>query len=211
MDLVKKYFPDIDNEKLSKLNYFSNLICEWNSKINLISRKDISNLEIHHILHSLSILKFFNFPKGVEIIDVGTGGGFPGIPLSIMLPEIKFTLIDSIKKKTEVLKNIVEELKLSNCEINCIRSENLKKQFDFVIGRAVSNLGDFIKLTKHLLKDSKKLVDENLQTGIIYLKGGDLKEELKNIKANIDVFNIEDIFNEDFFKEKYILYIKNLK
>lgn len=211
MDLIKRYFPDIDNEKLNKLNYFSSLICEWNSKINLVSRKDISNLEIHHILHSLSILKFFNFPRGVEIIDVGTGGGFPGIPLSIMLPEIQFTLIDSIKKKTEVLKNIVEELKLSNCEISCIRSENLKKQFDFVIGRAVSNLVDFIKSTRHLVKNNEKLIDGNLQTGIIYLKGGDLKEELKNFKVEMEIFYIEEIFKEDFFKEKYILYIKNLK
>jgi len=205
MKYIHLYFPDIDYNKLEKLQHFSNFLTNWNSKINLISRKDISNIELHHIIHSLAVLKFFEFPKGTNIIDVGTGGGFPGVPLAIMLPEVNFVLIDSIKKKVEALKNIVSNLKLNNCEVFCIRSENIHEKFDFVMGRAVSNLNDFIKSTKHLIKEKK--INENLNPGIIYLKGGELENELKTIKANLKIFSIYDVIKEEFFYGKYILYL----
>ncbi len=203
MQIIKKYFPKISEEKINKLEKFSSVLKENNQNINVVSRKDIENLDERHILHSLSIAKFLNFKSGSKILDVGTGGGLPGIPLAIMFPEVQFYLIDSRKKKIEATNLIAEELNLSNIHILQVRSTEMKQKFDFVIGRAVTAFPDFYEDVKHLTEYK----DQNaLPNGIIYLKGGDFKEEIKNFK-HLEIINISDYFKEEFFETKKIIYL----
>jgi len=175
----------------------------WNNKINVISRKDISELNIRHVLHSLSIAKIIKFIPETKILDVGTGGGFPGIPLAIMFPEVSFHLIDSIGKKIKVVKAISNELGLKNVVAEQIRSENVNQQYDFVISRAVTNMTDFIKIVDGKVSSKSK---NSLDNGILYLKGGDLTNELKQLK-NVKTFNISSYFNDIFFESKKIVYL----
>ncbi|MCF0206079.1 MAG: 16S rRNA (guanine(527)-N(7))-methyltransferase RsmG [Bacteroidales bacterium] len=199
-ETIEKYFPNLTSEQISKFQQLEQLVREWNDKINVISRKDTDNIYEHHILHSLAIAKVKQFKPSEKVLDVGTGGGFPGIPLAIMFPETKFTLIDSIEKKINVVKSISEELKLSNVEAFKMRSELMPAKFDCIVSRAVTAFPDFIKMTKNALnpKSSEK--------SIIYLKGGDFDEELKNLK-NYSLTNIHDFFQTDFFETKKIIYL----
>tara|TARA_B100001142_G_scaffold39549_1_gene35036 strand:- start:2980 stop:3564 length:585 start_codon:yes stop_codon:yes gene_type:complete len=175
----------------------------WNNKINVVSRKDISELNIRHVLHSLSIAKIIKFIPETKILDVGTGGGFPGIPLAIMFPEVSFHLTDSIGKKIKVVKAISDELGLKNVVAEQIRSENVNQQYDFVISRAVTNMTDFIKIVDGKVSSKSK---NSLDNGILYLKGGDLTNELKQLK-NVKTFNISSYFNDIFFESKKIVYL----
>jgi len=175
----------------------------WNNKINVVSRKDISELNIRHVLHSLSIAKIIKFIPETKILDVGTGGGFPGIPLAIMFPEVSFHLTDSIGKKIKVVKAISNELGLKNVVAEQIRSENVNQQYDFVISRAVTNMTDFIKIVDGKVSSKSK---NSLDNGILYLKGGDLTNELKQLK-NVKTFNISSYFNDIFFESKKIVYL----
>jgi 16S rRNA (guanine527-N7)-methyltransferase len=201
---ILKYFPqlsDIQKERLTRLN---NLYIEWNSKINVISRKDIDNFYIHHVLHSLAIAKKFIFSDGTTIIDVGTGGGFPGIPLAVIFPNSRFTLLDSIGKKLKVVEGICNELGLENITIIRSRIEDHYNKYDFVVCRAVTNFSDFVKWTsKNIAPFSKS----EIKNGIIYLKGGLLDEELAGFENRVTLFNVSEFFSEPFFETKRIVYL----
>lgn len=202
MELIKKYFPDISNDKINKLQRFAELFKDWNSKINLISRNDVKNLEERHILHSLAIAKFIDFPNGAKVADVGTGGGFPGMPLAIMFPKVHFYLIDSIRKKINVVSNISEKIELTNVTPIWSRVENTNHKFDFIVSRAVTALPNFVKLTRGKIQKNKK---SKLKNGIIYLKGGDIEDEISGLK-NVQIKNICELFDREFFESKKIIY-----
>jgi 16S rRNA (guanine527-N7)-methyltransferase len=176
----------------------------WNARINLISRKDVENIELHHILHSLSIAKFFPFTPGTRILDAGTGGGFPGIPLAVLFPEAEFTLADSILKKIGVVENIKNELGLTNViPVNC-RFENVSGNYDFITGRAISSLPELWKLIEDKIPGTVK---NGRAGGLLYLKGGEFTDELNSIHAHYEVFNLSDIFSETFFKTKKLIHL----
>ena len=204
MEIVNKYFTGLSDKKCIQLGKLQELYSEWNSKINVISRKDIDHLYERHVLHSLSIAKIIGFKDGTNILDIGTGGGFPGIPLAIMFPSVEFLLVDSVGKKIKVVNEIKNALGLSNVKAVQKRAENINESFDFVISRAVTNLPDFIKMAAY--KYSKKGFNE-IPNGIIYLKGGDFEDELKNLRKKHKVYNIEDFFDEEFFQTKKIVHI----
>jgi 16S rRNA (guanine527-N7)-methyltransferase len=206
MEIIHKYFPDLNPEQEEKLARLENLYADWNSKINLISRKDIPHLYERHVLHSLSICKFFSFAPGLAFLDVGTGGGFPGIPLAIMFPDSEFTLVDSIGKKIRVVKDIADKLQLKNCRTVHSRVEQVKMKYDFIVSRAVTNFNSFFQLVKKNLEDKKKIKN---QSGIIYLKGGDVENEIQSFKEFIEIFSISDFFTEEFFQTKKIIFLKN--
>lgn len=200
-----KYFPEISEEKHNRLLKFQELITEWNNSINLVSKKDIENLDVHHILHALAIAKFTNFSKDSKILDIGTGGGFPGIPLAIMFPEVQFTLIDSIGKKIMVVNDIVQKLGLTNVNARQIRAEELKEKFDFVVSRGVSSFDKFMRFIEGKFSNEEK---NALPNGLIYLKGGDVESELAELKMHhADVFEIQNYFEEEFFETKKVVYI----
>jgi 16S rRNA (guanine527-N7)-methyltransferase len=204
MDLLIKYFPHLTEKQISQFHQLEPLYRCWNDKINVISRKDIDSLYERHILHSLAIGFEFRFNNGTTILDVGTGGGFPGIPLAILFPNVRFSLIDSIGKKISVVKNIIQELNLTNCIAYQARVENVKDKFDFIVSRAVTDFSTFAKWT------SCKISRNNSNTftnGIIYLKGGDLDEELKDFKDKIKVYHINEMYSEPFFDTKKIIYL----
>ena len=203
MNILKSSFPNLTNHQLSQLQSLETLYKFWNKKINVISRKDIDHLKIRHILHSLSIAKIIEFKTGSNILDVGTGGGFPGIPLAIMFPDVDFYLSDSIGKKIKVVNSIVSELNLKNVRAEKIRSEKIDKKFDFIVSRAVTNMTDFVKIIHG--KISKKN-NHNLSNGIIYLKGGDLDLELKNFKSS-KIFDLTNHLGYPFFETKKVVYI----
>lgn len=204
MELINKYFPELEKAKLEKLNDLLPLYKDWNEKINLISRKDMDLFYEHHVIHSLSIVKFVNFKASTSVMDVGTGGGFPGIPLAIIFPEVNFFLIDSIGKKIKVVKAVTEELGLKNVRSEQIRVEEVKEKFDFIVSRAVTNLGEFYGWVRNRIsKDNFN----HIHNGIIYLKGGDVAVEVKKIKAKIRIKEISDYFDEEYFVEKKIVYI----
>lgn len=205
MFIITKYFEDITNIQFTQLEKLKEIYSDWNEKINVISRKDIDNLYERHVLHSLSIAKYIKFKPGTKIVDVGTGGGFPGIPLAIMFPETLFVLNDSIQKKLKIVQEVVKHLDLKNVQIECKRIEKVKNKFDFILGRAVTNFPDFINYTKRAIHHKGFNAIPN---GIIYLKGGDFFEELKQISTPYKVIDISTYFDEDFFKEKKIVYLE---
>lgn len=204
MKLILKYFPNLTDDQIKKFKELELLYKEWNSRINVISRKDIDDLYLKHVLHSLSIAKFISFKKNTSILDVGTGGGFPGIPLAIIFPDCDFLLVDSINKKINVVKEISNTLKLTNVSYNAIRVEKLKTKHDFIVSRAVTRMNKFRNLVKGLISNKN---DNEIKNGIIYLKGGDLTEEMMNIKHQ--KVNISDYFDEEFFETKKIVYLEN--
>ena len=209
MEILTKYFSEFTEKQIEQFSALKNLYAGWNEKINVISRKDIDNFYEHHVLHSLSIATQFNFPDGYEIMDLGSGGGFPGIPLAIFFPEVNFHLVDSINKKLKVANEIAVAVGLTNITTQHTRAEEIKnKKFDVVISRAVAPLKNLWYWSKTLLK--KKPIDEPKKiSGLVSLKGGDLSKEISESGLRPKAWEIEKIFEENFFKEKYILYINS--
>lgn len=203
MNEIEKYFPNLSKEQIEKLNKLIPLYTYWNSKVNLISRRDIDNLFINHILHSLAIVKIINFKDGSNVLDVGTGGGFPGIPLSIFFPNVNFTLLDSIGKKIKVVESISNDLSLKNVRTVNDRVENHFDKYEFIVSRAVSRMNKFYSMVSKNI-NSKSL--NKLPNGIVSLKGGDLENELKEFKNN-QIYEISEFFFYDFFETKKIVYI----
>lgn len=203
MDEILKYFPnltDVQKEQFQKLDF---LYHDWNEKINVISRKDIDALYTKHILHSLGIAKIIKFEPGTFVLDVGTGGGFPGIPLAILFPETRFYLIDIIAKKIKVVQSVAEALDLKNVKAEQLRAENVKGDFDFIVSRAVTNMPDFVSWVKTKIKKNNK---HELKNGILYLKGGDLTEELKDFPKATE-YNLADFFEDEFFETKKVVHL----
>jgi 16S rRNA (guanine527-N7)-methyltransferase len=205
MEEILRYFPNLEPDKQEKFKKLYDLYLDWNTKINVVSRKDIEHLYVRHVLHSLAIYKFLQFKPGSRILDVGSGGGFPGIPLAIMQPESEFKLVDSIGKKMKVAGSIAASLDLKNVSVQQIRAEKLKERFDFIVSRAVMQLPKFVKLTMKLLA---KQQHNALPNGIIYLKGGDFQEEIDELDfVHVDTFDITDYFDNEFFETKKVVYI----
>lgn len=207
MQILTKYFSDFTEKQLQQLAALKDLYEEWNKKINVISRKDMDHFYEHHVLHSLAIATQFNFPDGYNIMDLGAGGGFPGIPLAIFFPNVHFHLVDSIHKKLKVVEAVADAIELKNITVQHIRVEEIKdKKFDVVVSRAVATLKDLWYWSSPLL--NKKPVDQPKKiTGLICLKGGDLNKEIHESGLRPKIWEINKIFEEDFFKEKYILQI----
>ena len=204
MDIINKYFPELTEKQYLHFQLLKGLYEDWNNKINVISRKDIDQLYERHVLHSLSIAKVIQFQNNTNILDVGTGGGFPGIPLAILFPECKFHLVDSIGKKIKVVQEITKSLNLANVTSEQARAENLTDNYDFIISRAVTSFPTFYSwVQKKIKKESKN----TLSNGILYLKGGDLHEELKDFKSKITIYEISEFFTESFFETKKIIYL----
>jgi 16S rRNA (guanine527-N7)-methyltransferase len=204
MEQIFKYFPFLTDSQKNRFLSLTDLYIDWNSKINLISRKDIDFFAEHHVLHSLGIGKFIKFSAGTAIIDVGTGGGFPGIPLAIMFPESEFTLIDSIGKKIKAVKSIIESLALKNVKAEQIRSESFKGKFDFIVSRAVASIPDFVKQTRHLIHNKQQ---NSISNGILYLKGGDLSHEISQFKKTAYIIELNTYFNEPYYCGKKLVHI----
>jgi len=203
MELIKKYFNCLTDGQLRQFEQLEGLYAEWNAQINVISRKDIDELYLRHVLHSLGIAKVQSFKPASRVLDVGTGGGFPGIPLAILFPETKFYLVDSIGKKIKVVREVVNALGLKNVRAEHGRAEKVKGEFDFIVSRAVTNMDDFVKWTR---KKVAKKHQHELSNGILYLKGGDLTDELVNFpKATI--FDLTKYFTEDFFETKKVVHV----
>lgn len=206
MEIILKYFSDFTSKQLEQFKALGDLYKEWNSKINVISRKDIDSLYEKHVLHSLSIAAAFEFKPGIEIIDIGTGGGFPGIPLAIFFPDVKFHLVDSIAKKLKVVDAVVKSIELKNVTTQHIRAEEIKnKKFDFAVSRAVASLKDLWKWSKPLLRNKEQ--GTSFKSGLICLKGGDLTNEIHESGLRPKTLEIVQIFPEEFFADKYILYV----
>ena len=204
LEEVFKYFPGLSQLQKEQFSILKTLYEEWNRKINVISRKDMENFYIHHVLHSLAIVKLVNFLPGTMILDVGTGGGFPGIPLSIFFPNVSFSLLDSIEKKIKVVRGVAGELRLYNVNPLRIRVEDHKEKYDFIVSRAVTSFPDFVRLTsKNIIPGGKN----KISNGIIYLKGGDLTNELKDFMKDVKIINIKNFFAEPFFETKHIVYL----
>ena len=203
MELLLKYFPTLTPTQIAQYTQVVSLYEEWNARINVISRKDMEHFVLHHLLHSLGIAKIHPFSVGLKVLDVGTGGGFPGIPLAILYPEVSFHLVDSIGKKIKVVQEVATALGLTNVTYQQARVETLEGQYDYIVSRAVTQMADFYKLTKHLLKSVTNKGDKR---GILYLKGGDLTEELAAFPS-ATVYNLSDVFEEDFFETKKVVYL----
>ena len=204
MEIVHKYFRNLTELQINQLEQLYDLYANWNEKINVISRKDIDNLYIHHVLHSLSIAKYITFTPGTKVMDVGTGGGFPGIPLAIVFPEVKFLLLDSIGKKIKVAGEVAESVGLKNVEVIHSRVENEKRKFNFIVSRAVMPLPDLVKRTK------KNIASEHINAipnGVICLKGGDLSAETEPFKKIVDEISLSSYFSEEFFVTKKLVYL----
>lgn len=205
MELIKKYFPELSKKQQKQFAALQDLYNEWNTQINVISRKDEDNFYERHVLHSLGIAKIMQFKDGSRILDIGTGGGFPGIPLAILFPECDFVLVDSIGKKIKVVNEVTQVLGLKNVVGIHERAEKINEQFDFVVSRAVTAMPAFLPWTKNkFLKKNKN----TFPNGILYLKGGDLTEELAGVKQSIKQFPLSDYFSEEFFDTKKVIYVK---
>lgn len=203
MELIQKYFPQLSDVQKEQFNQLFDLYSDWNSKINVVSRKDIDELYLRHVLHSLGIAKVLQFKDGTTILDVGTGGGFPGIPLAILYPNCHFHLVDSINKKLKVVDAVAKSLGLTNVKTSHKRAEDINDTFDFIVSRAVTAMPSFVGWVKN--KVNKKSKNE-LKNGILYLKGGDLTQELNNFpKATL--YNLSDYFEEDFFDTKKVVHL----
>ena len=204
MELIRKYFPKLTDTQYSQLEALDALYRDWNAKINVISRKDIDNLYEHHVLHSLAIAKMLNFKAGTEILDFGTGGGFPGIPLAIMFPECRIKLIDGTGKKIRVAQEVATAIGLKNCNPVHLRGEEEKEKYDFIVSRAVMPLPDLIKIVK---KNISRKQQNALPNGVICLKGGDVQEETRPFKNIVEITDISNWFEEEWFKEKNCIYV----
>ena len=203
MKIIKKYFPELSELQVSQFEKLEELYKDWNSKINVISRKDIDELYLRHVLHSLGIAKVQDFSAGSKVLDVGTGGGFPGVPLAILFPETEFHLVDSIGKKIKVVKGVAESLGLKNLKADHMRAEEVKGEFDFIVSRAVTTMPDFVKWVRKKVAKKQK---NKLKNGILYLKGGDLTEEL-SVFTSTTLYDLSDFFEEEFFETKKVVHL----
>ncbi|MCB0479070.1 MAG: 16S rRNA (guanine(527)-N(7))-methyltransferase RsmG [Crocinitomicaceae bacterium] len=205
MKIILKYFPDLTEDQIQKFFSLIELYSDWNEKINVISRKDLDNFYERHVLHSLGIAKMVDFEPGSDVLDVGTGGGFPGIPLAILFPDVHFVLVDSIAKKMKVVEAVAEALDLKNVEAKTGRAEKVKGKFDFIVSRAVTRMNKFIPWVRHQIKKDNK---NSYPNGIFYLKGGELAEELSEIKQDYEIFDLDKVFEEEFFETKKVVYVR---
>ena len=205
MEVIRKYFSELKDVQYERFAALLSLYVGWNNKINVISRKDMDHLYVHHALHSLGIAKVINFLPGTKVLDVGTGGGFPGIPLAIFFPDTEFLLVDSIGKKILVVEEVVDALGLENVKARQMRAETIDEQFDFVVSRAVTSLPVFSAWVKHLIKPGRS---HPLPNGILYLKGGDFDAELEQIMWQNKVFDLSQWFKEAFFETKKLVHLK---
>lgn len=203
MDIILKYFPNLTEEQAKKFRMLDELYHDWNAKINVISRKDIDNLYEHHVLHSLSIAELIRFKPGTKVMDLGTGGGFPGIPLAILFPEASFHLVDSIGKKIKVCQEVANALNLQNVTTQWCRAEEIKDKYHFVVSRAVMPLADLVKIIR---KNISKEQINGLPNGIICLKGGELEHETLPLKNQTQIYPLSDYFEEPFFETKKVVY-----
>jgi len=205
LKIINKYFPDLSDEQIQQFAQLEPLYKDWNAQINVISRKDIDELYLRHVLHSLGIAKVVSFLPKTKILDVGTGGGFPGIPLAILFPECEFVLVDSIGKKIKVVNEIADRLGLENVKAYHQRAEEVKGQFDFVVTRAVTRIKKFIPWIKGKLSPESA---HELKNGILFLKGGDLEEEIAESHKKVEIYPLSDYFSEDFFETKVVAYTR---
>ena len=203
-DIILKYFPDLSEEQQRQFEALDDLYRDWNAKINVISRKDIDSLYLHHVLHSLAIAKVVRFRPGTEILDFGTGGGFPGIPLAILFPDCRFKLIDGTGKKIRVAQEVSQAIGLRNCQPEHLRGEDEKGRYDFVVSRAVMPLPDLVKIVR---KNISKTQHNALPNGVICLKGGDLQAETRPFHNIVELTDISQFFHEEWFKEKHVIYL----
>ncbi|MFL1013005.1 16S rRNA (guanine(527)-N(7))-methyltransferase RsmG [Flavisericum labens] len=203
MDLILKYFPNLSEDQIEKFKMLESLYQDWNLKINVVSRKDIDELYLRHVLHSLGIAKVLSFKSGSKVLDVGTGGGFPGIPLAILFPECQFHLVDSIAKKLKVVDEVVEGLGLTNVKTTHSRVEEIDGQYDFIVSRAVAAMPTFVRWVKGKIAKEQK---HELKNGILYLKGGDLAEELQDYRTT-KIYNLTDFYSEGFFETKKVVHL----
>lgn len=204
MDIILKYFPNLSDKQIEQFSALYNLYYDWNNKINVISRKDIENLYLHHVLHSLGIAKAMNFSPGTTVMDLGCGGGFPGIPLAILFPDVQFHLIDSIGKKIRVATEVYTAIGLKNVHASHSRAEDVKERYNFVVSRAVMLLPDLIKICR---KNISKEQFNAFPNGIICLKGGDIQSEVYPYKKIVEITPLENFFEEEFFKDKKVVYV----
>ncbi|MFA8432893.1 MAG: 16S rRNA (guanine(527)-N(7))-methyltransferase RsmG [Marinifilaceae bacterium] len=204
MEIIEKYFPDLTPKQHEQLSKLKELYTYWNSQINVISRKDIELLYLHHVLHSLAITKVIKFAKGTKVMDVGTGGGFPGIPLAIMFPECEFYLIDSIGKKIKVVNEVKDALGLQNLHAEQIRVQQVKQKFDFVVSRAVTAFPKFVNMVRKNIHQKDRNAISN---GIIYLKGGDFQDEIAGYGERVSLYNCNEFFTEEFFETKKVVHL----
>ncbi len=203
MELIQKYFPNLTKEQIAQFAALQELYKDWNLKINVVSRKDIEELYLRHVLHSLGIAKIQEFKPDARILDVGTGGGFPGIPLAILFPETHFYLVDSIGKKIKVVNEVVENLKIKNVMTTNARVEEIKGNYDFIVSRAVAAMPTFVHWVKGKIAKTSR---HELKNGILYLKGGDLNEELKDYKT-AKIYNLSEYFSEEFYETKKLVHL----
>lgn len=204
MQTIKKYFPNLSEKQIEQYEALYDLYYDWNNKINVISRKDIENLYLHHVLHSLAIAKVIKFREGTTIMDMGCGGGFPGIPLAIMFPEAQFHLVDSIGKKVRVATEIANAIGLTNVKASHSRVQDIKEKYNFVVSRAVMQLPELIKICRKNISNEQI---NSLPNGVICLKGGDMNAETQPFKNCVEITELETFFDEEFFKDKKVVYV----
>ena len=204
-NIISTYFTDLTNIQKKQFSAISELYGFWNAQINVVSRKNMCDFNERHVLHSLGIAKIMNFEDGTKVLDVGTGGGFPGVPLAILFPKVEFFLVDSIGKKIKVVRAVAKELGLKNVKIAHERAENINDKFDFVVSRAVTRMPAFLKLIEDKFYQD---CNNTFANGVLYLKGGDLTEEMSQVKYHYNLFNLSDYFSQDFFETKKVVYVQ---